>query len=114
MKWISEVEALPPAGQPVFYMAPRQADTFWDVKVARLHIRYDGARIRPVKPGDEWPTDFWWSMDHFNSETGLVTGNGWWAWMDDIPLPPGAEHRRERDQHYIAQIGNVFVSQRTR
>lgn len=114
MKWISEADQLPPIAQPVFYTAPRQSGEFWDTTVARLLVHYEGVCPRPVKAGDQWPTTYHWSHDHFSANTSLVTGNGWWAWMDDIPLPPGAEHRKERGQHYIAQIGECFVPMKSK
>lgn len=110
LKWISEAEALPPIGQPVFYIAPRQAGEHWDVHVARILVHHEAVHPHPVKPGDEWPTDAYWSMGHFNQDHHLITGNGWWAWMDEIPLPPGAEHRKERGQHWIAQPVPVFAT----
>lgn len=111
IKWIRETDKLPPIAQPVFYAAPRQGGEFWDVSVSRILVRHEGVFPRPVKAGTKWPTEFWWCSDHFGRSTHLVTGNGYWAAMDDIPLPPGAEHKNERGQHWVAQIGECFIEQ---
>ena len=107
MKWISEADELPPIAQSVFYAHPRMSGDFWDISVARILVQYEGVAPRPVKAGHRWPTAYWWS----DGSTTLITGNGWWAKMDDIPLPPGAEHRHARGQHYVAQPVPVFIPQ---
>lgn len=111
IKWISESEALPRVAQPVFFMAPKQADNHWTISVACILIRYEEVHPHPVKPGSRWPIEFWWGRPRGSDLVSLVTGNGWWAAMDDIPLPPGAEHRTERGYHFIAQPEDVFVGQ---
>lgn len=112
MKWVSEAEALPPIGQSVLLMVPRQAGEFWDLHAAGLAADYDGVAPHPVAPGSRWPVKFWWNISKRGREPVLVTGNAWWAEASDIPLPPGAEHRRgPRGDHYIAQPERVWVDQ---
>lgn len=110
--WISEGERLPPIGQPVFLMAPRQSGELWDVSVAMLLVHYEGVNPQPVQAGSRWPTEYHWSRDRSGHDVLLVTGNGWWASMDEIPLPPLAAHRNERGGHYIAQTGRAFIDQK--
>lgn len=107
MKWISEAEQLPPVAQKVLLAVPRQGGEFWDLKVAQLLIQNEDVTPRPVPPGSRWPTEWYWNSGR---DTTLVTGNSWWALMDDIPLPPGAQHMTERGFHYIAQPEPVFVA----
>lgn len=114
LKWISEAEALPPIGQPVLFIDPRQAGEHWDANVACILVDHEAVFPRPVKPGDQWPTQYRWARTYGGDLISLVTGNGWWAWMDEIPLPPGAEHRKERGQHWIAQPTSVFINQNPR
>jgi hypothetical protein len=114
MKWISESEALPPIAQTVLLAHPRQAGEFWDITTARLLVRYEGVVPRPVPKGSRWPAEYWWEANRGGSAQSypfLVSGNSWWALLDDIPLPPGAEHRTESGQHYIVQPELVFVPQ---
>jgi hypothetical protein len=111
VKWISEAERLPPIAQPVLLAVPRQTGEFWDLTVAKLLVQYEGVVPRPVPRGSEWPTRYFWDSSRDGRATTLVTGNSWWAMLDDIPLPPGAVHRIERGEHCIAQPELVFVPQ---
>lgn len=114
MKWISEAEALPKIGQTVLFMAPRQFDTCWDISTARLLVRHEDVHPVPVKPGTRWPVEYSWCRGSGpRSDVCLVTGNGWWAALDDIPLPPGAEHVLDHPGgHYIAQPTPCFIAQK--
>lgn len=114
MKWISEADQLPPIAQPVLLAHPRQTGEFWDLRVAQLLVHHEGVVPRPIKKGERWATDYFWDASRDGRYTTLVTGNSWWALLDDIPLPPGAEHRTERGYHYIAQPTPVFVGQKGR
>lgn len=112
MKWISEAEELPKVGETVLFMVPRQADNIWDISTAVLLVTHEDVRPRPIKPGARWPVDYSWCRGRGRSDVCLVTGNGWWARLDDIPLPPGAAHRTDHPGgHYIEQIGNPFIPQ---
>lgn len=117
MKWISEAEALPAIGQVVLLAHPRQSGEFWDITTAQLLVQYEGVFPRPVAKGSRWPTEFYWEANRggsVKSHPFLVSGNSWWALLDDIPLPPGAEHKTERGFHYVAQPLPVFVGQSSR
>jgi hypothetical protein len=111
MKWISEAERLPAIAQKVLLAVPRQHGEFWDLKIAQLLVRHEDVFPRPVAKGSRWPTDYYWDSSRDGRDVCLITGNSWWALMDNIPLPPGAEHMAERGFHYIAQPTPVFVSQ---
>lgn len=114
MKWISEAEALPQIAQVVLLAHPRQGGTAWDITTAQLLVQYEGVIPRPVPKGSKWPTTYYWETNRggsVQSHPFLVSGNSWWALLDDIPLPPGAEHRTERGYHYVAQPEPVFVTQ---
>jgi hypothetical protein len=114
MKWISEADRLPPIAQTVLLAVPRQNDEFWDLTTAKLLVQYEGVAPTPIAKGSRWPTTYWWERNHggsIKSHPCLVTGNAWWTLLDDIPLPPGAEHKTERGHHYIAQPLPVFVTQ---
>lgn len=113
LTWISEGERLPMIAQTVLLAKPRQFGEFWDICTARILVRHEGVIPVPVRAGTDWPTDYWWSPAHgravIDSPT-LVTGNSWWAAMDDLPLPPGAEHRRgPLGGHYFAQPVDVWI-----
>jgi hypothetical protein len=113
MKWISEAERLPPIAQTVLLAHPRQFGEFWDITTAKLLVHYEGVVPAPVAKGSKWPTTYYWEANHGGSAQShpyLVSGNSWWALLDDIPLPPGAEHKTERGYHYIAQPEPVFVA----
>lgn len=113
IEWISEADALPMIAQRVLYMSPRQSGEFWDTQVARLLCRHEAVVPMPVKPGGEWPTSYYWSLDHWGKDNSIVTGNGYWAYMDGIALPPGAEHKvlGPRNDRLIVQIGDQFIPQ---
>ncbi len=117
MKWISESEALPEIAQTVLLAHPRQTGEFWDITTARLLVQYDGVAPQPVPKGSRWPSTYYWEANRggsVQSHPFLVTGNNWWALLDDIPLPPGAEHKTERGQYYVVQPTPVFVPQGSR
>lgn len=117
MKWISEADDLPRIAQLVLLAHPRQFSDFWDITTAQLLVRHEGVIPRPVPKGTRWPTEYWWETNRGGSAQShpfLVSGNSWWALLDDIPLPPGAEHRTERGYHYVAQPSLVFVPQGSR
>jgi hypothetical protein len=42
----------------------------------------------------------------------LVTGNAWWAPMNNIALPPHAEHRVIRGDNCIVQTSPIWVGQK--
>jgi hypothetical protein len=112
VKWISESEALPPIAQTVLLAHPRQSGEFWDITTAKLLVDYDGVVPLPIAKGSRWPTAYHWETNHggsVKSHPYLVTGNSWWTLLDDIPLPPGAEHKIDRSYHYIAQPKPVWV-----
>lgn len=109
--WISESDHLPRVGQMVLFMHPRQAGEFWDIEVKCLLARHEDVMTRAVAAGGQWPTDFHWGNPRSREGTVLVTGNGWWAYMDAIPLPPGAEHRADRGWKNVYQTGDVFIPQ---
>jgi hypothetical protein len=114
LEWISEAEALPPIAEKVLLAHPRQSGEVWDIETARLLARHEDVRPLPIQPGGQWPTDFYWSRCEHGS-TILVTGNGWWARLDRIVLPPGAEQAYGPaglgGGHYVRQIGAVFIPQ---
>ncbi|MCW5711326.1 hypothetical protein [Shinella sp.] len=114
LQWISEGEALPRIGQSVLLATPRQTGEFWDLRVARLLVRHEGVFPVPVVAGGDWPTDYYWDRSTSGArDTSLVTGNGWWASLKNIPLPPGAAHSGdERGYNYVRQVGEVFVPKR--
>lgn len=109
--WISEREALPPVAQQVLLATPRQTSEFWDLAVARLLVRHEGVVPLPVEPGARWPTDYYWQRGQFGRDHSLVTGNGWWALLDQIPLPPGAAHRNINGFHCLIQTAACFIPQ---
>lgn len=111
MKWISEGEALPAIAQNVLVATPRQSGEFWDIVVACILVRHEGVVPQPVSPGARWPVDFYWGFARRPNDNFIVTGNGWWASMTEIDLPPGAEHQQIRGFDCIAQLGHVFVQQ---
>jgi hypothetical protein len=117
MKWISEAESLPRIAQLILLAVPRQQGEFWDITTAQLLVRYEGVAPRPVAKGSRWPAEYWWESSRGGSSQShpfLLTGNAWWSLLDDIPLPPGAEHMNERGYHYIAQPELVFIPQAPR
>src|ERR1700677_4775989 len=105
IEWISEADRLPRIGQDVLVLVatPCKMGDFWDIRVGSLLVRHEDVVPLPVKPGDQWPVDFHWSFDQ------LVTGNGWWASMTALPLPPNAKHETIRGYHCIVQVGEAFV-----
>jgi hypothetical protein len=117
MKWISEAEKLPPIAQKVLLAHPRQSGEFWDLRTAQILVQYEGVAPVPVKRGDRWPTTYWWGAEDSGRNMFLVTGNSWWALLDDIPLPPGAVHAVQTGPapyHFIAQPELVWIGQRER
>jgi hypothetical protein len=110
IKWTSEADELPKVAQKVLLATPRQDGEFWDLQVAQILIRHEGVVPQPVTKGGRWATDYYWGYDKDGMK--LVTGNAWWAPLDTIPLPPGAEHKFERGYHYVSQPAPIFVAQR--
>jgi len=109
MEWKSEAAELPVIAQSVLLAVPRQFGEFWDLKVAQILVRHEGVIPKPIPLGSRWPVDFWWSTGRGPHDTNMVTGNSWWAPLDEIPLPPGAEHKIIRGYHIIAQPTSVWV-----
>lgn len=112
LKWISETESLPPIAQPVFLMHPRQHDPLWDICVAMILVQYEGVCPSPVPKGSAWPSTYYWSVGgRQNASFYLVTGNSWWASCNNINLPPGAEHDKDREFDFIRQPEMVWIGQ---
>lgn len=115
IEWISEAAELPRIGESVLLANPRQSGEFWDIETAWLMARYDGVVALPVSPGSRWPTDYAWNRHRHGGGFGsdgvlLITGNAWWARLDQIPLPPAAEHRVGPNGYpFVAQIGDAFI-----
>ena len=110
LTWISEAVAMPKIGQNVLLATPRQRGEFWDIRTAYLSAQHEGVIALPVSPGSRWPVDYSWRF-HGSANDGIVmvTGNGWWALLDRIPLPPGAEHGSHNGFSFVRQVGDVFV-----
>jgi len=109
IEWISEGTKLPRIGQTVLLLTPRQAGEFWDLHIACLLARHEGVTPRPVSAGGPWPTDYYWGNPKVAQDTRLITGNGWWASVAGIPLPPQALHAHEAGFDFIRQVGIAFV-----
>ncbi|HEY1394750.1 hypothetical protein [Roseateles sp.] len=114
LDWKSEGEMLPQIAQCVLLATPRQFDGFWDICVAQLLVRHEDVSPAPVRAGDPWPTDFYWCRSISGRDTMIVTANGWWTSLANIPLPPGAAHASERGFDYVRQLGGAFVPQGSR
>ncbi|MFT5949661.1 MAG: hypothetical protein ACI807_003947 [Paracoccaceae bacterium] len=109
-EWVSENEDLPAVGQVVFLASPDQFAEFWRFDVAQLLVRHEGVYPTPVQAGcGTWPVDYYWCVRGQARATSLVTGNGWWAPMDRMSLPPRAEHKKERGYSFVEQVGPVFI-----
>lgn len=111
LDWISEGEALPIIGQTVIVAHPRQVGEFWDVKIQCILARHEGVLVRPVKAGERWPTDYYWGDIRNQAGTNIITGNSWWAYLDGINLPLGAEHQIIRDYRCIVQPEPIWIPQ---
>lgn len=111
LKWISEEQALPRIGQTVLLVTPRQRGEFWDIETVTLLARHEDVVARPVKRGSRWATDYYWSRGQSVHDHRLVTGNGWWAYLTTIPLPPGAVHASGNGYDFVRQVGDVFIRQ---
>lgn len=115
IEWIRESESLPPIAERVLLAHPRQSGEVWDVETVRLLIRHEDVQPRPIEAGKSWPTDYYWARGDRQDGSVLITGNGWWARLDHIPLPPGAEHAYGPAAlgggHYVRQLGDVFIPQ---
>ena len=112
LTWISESERLPMVAQTVLLAMPRQHEEFWDICTARILVRHEAVMPLPVRAGTDWPTDYWWAPSHGRAvldRPTFVSGNNWWAAMDALPLPPGAEHRHGMRGHYIVQPVNIWI-----
>lgn len=92
LKWISESDALPEIAQQVFLASVDIYGEYWKIQVASILVRHEGVTPHPVKEGDKWPHDFYWSTSREQQGNVLINGRKWWASMSDIPLPPGAKH----------------------
>ncbi|MBL4838151.1 MAG: hypothetical protein JKY34_11305 [Kordiimonadaceae bacterium] len=111
LNWISEAEKLPVIGQSILLMTPRQSGQWWDTKVAQILVRHEDVIPNPViARNSSWPTEYWWASGERYSDTTLITGNGYWASMEDLPLPPGAVPYFEGDYHAVKQIGECFIT----
>jgi hypothetical protein len=109
--WVSESKDLPRIGQTVLLATPRQDGEFWDIATATLLARHENVIPLPVQPGQGfWPTDYYWSRGSHNRDTCLVTGNGWWASLANIALPPMAEHGSHNGYDFVRQVGRAFIS----
>jgi hypothetical protein len=109
-EWVSESEGLPTVGQVIFRASPDQFGDYWRFDVAQLLVRHEGVCPAPVQAGcGKWPVDYYWCVRGQARATSLVTGNGWWAPMDRMRLPPRAEHKAERGYSFVAQTGQVFI-----
>lgn len=113
LDWISEGERLPPIAQKVLLLKPRQGGGWWDPCVAMILVRHEGVAPYPIRKGDRWPVDFFWAHGPGDRSHVLVTGNAFWASLESINLPPGAEHYNGAHSHAIKQAdGFQYVSQR--
>lgn len=110
LEWISESEQLPLVGETILLATPRQFDVFWDIRTAWLSVRHEDVLPVPVKPGGRWPVDYSWRLGN-SRDAGIVivSGNSWWSRLDQISLPPGANHRIVNGYHCIEQLGSVFI-----
>ncbi len=109
-EWISEGDRLPKIGQNVMIALPDQFASFWRVSVARLLVRHEDVYPMPVQAGSgKWPVDYYWAPPGRGRDTSLITGNGWWAAMDRMNLPPLAGHGCERGYHFVVQTAPAFT-----
>lgn len=112
LEWISEGDNLPIIGNDVLVALPRPLGEFWDVRVGMLLARHEDVVPRPVRPGSQWSVDFYWDFGRAGRDIiSLVTGNGWWASLAGLSLPPNARHENIRGYDCIVQVGDVFVPQ---
>jgi hypothetical protein len=72
-------------------------------------VRYEGVVPLPVRKGTRWPVDYFWSDGRTNSNV-LITGNAYWASLDGINLPPGAEHFNDARSHAIKQVDGLVYA----
>lgn len=104
MDWFSEAEKLPEIAETVMLASPRSSGDFWDLRLAMILVRHEGVVPMPVPNESKTPVDFYWAPDGDIRKSRLVTGRQWWARLDTINLPPGAEHARgRRGEHFIRQ-----------
>lgn len=112
LNWVREDAALPKIAQWVLLAHPRQNGHFWDIVTAQILVRHESVYPKPVPLGGPLATEYWWETNRggsVKSHPFLVTGNNWWASLDHINLPPGADHIIDRGYHYVAQPIPVFV-----
>lgn len=102
LEWISEEERLPIIAQRVLLLSPRQGGEWWDPRIAMILVRHEGVVPHPVRKGEVWPVDFFWNYGG-QQQTALVTGNAFWASLENINLPPGAEHYTDKHSRAIRQ-----------
>ena len=103
IEWISETTELPKVAHSVLLATPRQFDEFWDIRHAQLLIGHEGVVPGPIPAGSRWRSDQYWQVGRRQGEIVLITGNSWWSHINQIPLPPGAEHRTRNGQHLIVK-----------
>lgn len=103
-EWYSEQTKLPRIGERVFICRPREDVDLWDIHVGFLAADHEGVVARPVPTGTKWPTQYYWVFGPVRMGTNytcLITGNGWWAPLSAISLPPGARHQIEHGYSVI-------------
>ena len=92
INWISEENSLPMSGQTIIHASPRMRDEFWNIRIRTLLIRFEGVIPLPVPKGSKnWPTEYYWGDPYNGKNTSLITGNGYWANLTDLTLPPNTE-----------------------
>lgn len=100
--WTRETVALPKIAQPVLLIRPgHNTNSYWLAHVACILVRHEDVTPHPINIGDEMPSDFYWSPGFFSTDVALVTGDGYWAPLNNIALPDGLEHKQSRGRDYI-------------
>lgn len=109
LEWISEEDRLPIIAQRVLLLTPRQGGGWWDPRIMMILVRHEGVIPSPVRKGSRWPVEYFWS-DGRTTSTVLVTGNGYWASLESINLPPGAEHYTDKHSRAIKQADGLVYA----